>query len=132
MKKKYIIGLAIAAVFIIFAILSFDKNRVEYSGIVNAKESGKIVQIIGKRLTDKPYNYNTSKDILQFYIEDEKGAVSKVIYKGPPPNNFDIAPSLVVKGKFENNEFAATQILTKCPSKYEGQDPKLHMGQKTK
>ena len=128
MKKKYIIGLLIAVVFLTLAILSFDESRVEYADLSKAQESGKTVQIIGKRVEAKQWNYDTQNDLLQFFIEDEKGNVSEVSYNGAPPNNFDIAPSLVVKGKFEDNIFIASQILTKCPSKYEGQDPKMHLG----
>jgi cytochrome c-type biogenesis protein CcmE len=128
MKKKYIIGLSIAVVFIVLAILSFDQSRVEYSGIANAKESGKTVQIIGKRLEDKKWGFDARANLLTFTIKDAKGQITDVVYEGAPPNNFDIAPSLVIKGKFKNNLFVATQILTKCPSKYEGQNPALHTG----
>ncbi len=128
MKKKYIIGALIALVFIILAIFSFDESRIEYADIAKAQETGKTVQIIGKRIENKNWNYNSKNDLLTFYLEDEKGNISKVEYKGAPPNNFDIAPSLVVKGRFENNILKASQILTKCPSKYEGKDPKLHTG----
>ncbi|MFH1050781.1 MAG: cytochrome c maturation protein CcmE [bacterium] len=130
MKKKYIIGLSIAVVFIILAILSFDESRVEYSDISKAKESGKTVQIIGKRLQDKEWGFDAKSNLLTFSIKDEKGQITDVIYDGAPPNNFDIAPSLVIKGKFKDNILVASQILTKCPSKYEGQNPALHTGSK--
>lgn len=128
MKKKYIIVFFIALAFIILAYLSFDESRVEYSDIDTAKKTGKTVQIIGKRLTDKPWDYDAGKNLLEFYIEDNSGSTSKIIFRGSPPNNFDISPSLVIKGKFENDSFIASDILTKCPSKYEGKDPALHTG----
>lgn len=130
MKKKYIIGLLIAAVFLVLAILSFDESRVEYSDISKAQESGKTVQIIGKRLEDKKWGFDAQANLLTFSIEDEKGQITDVVYEGAPPNNFDIAPSLVIKGKFEDKKFVASQILTKCPSKYQGQNPALHTGSK--
>ncbi len=130
MKKKYIIGLSIAVVFVVLAILSFDESRVEYSDIANAKESGKTVQIIGKRLQDRAWGFDAKSNLLTFSIEDEKGQITDVIYEGAPPNNFDIAPSVVIKGKFNDNVLVASQILTKCPSKYEGQNPALHTGSK--
>jgi len=130
MKKKYIIGLLIATVFIVLAILSFDESRVEYSDIANAKETGKTVQIIGKRLEDKKWGFDARANLLSFSIEDEKGQITDVVYEGAPPNNFDIAPTLVIKGKFDKNVLVASQILTKCPSKYQGQNPALHTGKK--
>lgn len=127
MKKKYIIGIAIAIVFIVFALLSFNDNRIEYTDILSAKQSGKIVQIVAQRVESKKYKFDPANNLLTFVMKDEKGKTAEVQYKGAPPNNFDIAPSLVLKGKFQNDVFIATQILTKCPSKYEGKDPSLHI-----
>jgi cytochrome c-type biogenesis protein CcmE len=42
------------------------------------------------------------------------------VIDGGKPNNFDIATSIVVKGKYSGDYLHATEILTKCPSKYEG------------
>jgi cytochrome c-type biogenesis protein CcmE len=56
---------------------------------------------------------------------DEKGNTSKVVCNGAKPNNFDIAPMVVIKGQFDGDRFHAKEILTKCPSKYEGQFDEL-------
>ena len=65
-------------------------------------------------------NYNAAQNILTFALIDEKNNTEQVIYNGSKPNNFDIAPMVVVKGRYENGKFMASEILTKCPSKYEG------------
>ena len=44
-----------------------------------------------------------------------------LIYEGAMPNNFESATSIVVTGSYQNGYFHAKDILTKCPSKYEGQ-----------
>jgi len=48
--------------------------------------------------------------------------MTKVVFEGAKPNNFELADKIVVKGKFDGDHFHASQILTKCPSKYEGKE----------
>lgn len=119
MNKKYIIIGAIAVVFLVLAIFSFDSGKIEYSDFVNAKETGKIVQIIGRPSADNPAEYNSKENLLKFNLIDEQEHSEMVYYTGAKPNNFDIAPMLVVKGRYEDGKFVASEILTKCPSKYE-------------
>jgi cytochrome c-type biogenesis protein CcmE len=40
---------------------------------------------------------------------------------GAKPNNFEAAVSVVVKGRIDDGVLKASNVLTKCPSKYEGQ-----------
>lgn len=119
MNKKYIIIGAIAIAFLVLAIFSFDSGKIEYSDFVHAKESGKIVQIIGRPAADYPTEYNSQSNTLKFSLIDEQDHSEVVYYNGAKPNNFDIAPMLVVKGRYQDGKFVATEILTKCPSKYE-------------
>lgn len=119
MNKKYIIIGGIAVIFLVLAILSFDSGKIEYSDFVHAKKSEKIVQIIGRPATDTPVEYNSQSNTLKFTLIDEQENKEIVYFNGAKPNNFDIAPMLVVKGRYDNGKFIAKEILTKCPSKYE-------------
>ena len=120
MKNKYIIGIILAALFIAIAIYSFDKGKIEYSDFKTAQSNGKTVQVIGYPQKDLPMNYDGAKNIFTFTVKDEKQNTALVVFNGSKPNNFDMAPMVVVKGKFANGNFAADEVLTKCPSKYEG------------
>jgi cytochrome c-type biogenesis protein CcmE len=53
-------------------------------------------------------------------MKDESNVEMKVILDGAEPNNFKMAESVVAKGKIKDGNFHATEVLTKCPSKYEG------------
>lgn len=119
MNKKYIIIGGIAVIFLVLAILSFDSGKIEYSDFVHAKKSEKIVQIIGRPSADAPVEYNSQSNTLTFTLIDEQENKEIVYFNGAKPNNFDIAPMLVVKGRYDNGKFIAKEILTKCPSKYE-------------
>jgi len=60
---------------------------------------------------------NTS---MVFNLVDEESAV-KVNYTGSPPQNFQEGEQVVVIGKLiSQNTLEASQMLVKCPSKYEG------------
>ncbi|GAB1371234.1 cytochrome c maturation protein CcmE [Candidatus Kapaibacterium sp.] len=125
MKLKYIIGIAVAAAFVVIAVMSFDSNKIEYADFPKAKESGKVVQVIGSWDKTENYHYDSDKNEFVFKMIDEQGNSSKVVCQGAKPNNFDVAPMVVIKGKFEGERFHAHEVLTKCPSKYEGQFDEL-------
>lgn len=120
MQKKYIIGAVIGLVFVVLAVMSFDRTKIEYADFSKAKQIGTTVQIIGSCSEDREYTYDAQNNQFKFTMVDEVGNKNKVIYSGAKPNNFDIAPMLVVKGEFKDDIFYANQVLTKCPSKYEG------------
>jgi cytochrome c-type biogenesis protein CcmE len=51
---------------------------------------------------------------------DDHGKECQVILEGAAPNNFELATSVVAKGRFtKEGYFHANEVLTKCPSKYE-------------
>lgn len=120
MNKKYIFGGLIILTFIALAMFSFQDNTTEFVTIAEAKASNETVQVYGHWLKDKETNYNPEKNEFEFFMEDESGNTFKVLHSGAKPNNFEIAAKVVVKGHYENDIFISNQILTKCPSKYEG------------
>jgi cytochrome c-type biogenesis protein CcmE len=119
LNKKYIIIGLIAIVLMTVAFLSFDDSKLEYSDFVKAQNSGKKVQVIGSWLKSKPSGYDESNNLFSFFMEDKSKNIAEINFYGIKPNNFDIAPMVVVKGKYDNGKFKASEILTKCPSKYE-------------
>jgi cytochrome c-type biogenesis protein CcmE len=120
MKPRYLIGIAVAAIFIVIAVLSFDKNTIEYASFPEAEKNGKLVQVIGTLVKEKDAIYDTKKNIFTFFMEDKQSNQTQIIYEGPPPPNFEIAEYFVIKGKHDGKHFSAEEIYTKCPSKYEG------------
>ncbi len=55
-----------------------------------------------------------------FYAADSMGQVMKVVYNHPKPNDLDRSEKVVLIGKAANDSvFNASDILLKCPSKYE-------------
>jgi len=119
MKVKIIIGAVVIVAFIIFGAYSFLQNNVEYTDFDHAKTTSKKVQVKGSWLQDQRAEYEVSTNQFVFYMIDDSKTPMKVIFDGAKPNNFELATSIVVKGRYQDGYFHATEILTKCPSKYE-------------
>lgn len=119
MKKRYLVGGAIVAIFLVIGGLSFLNSSVEYATLSRAENSGKKVQVTGKWEQDMSTHYDTKNNTFSFYMRDEEDRVAQVVLDGAKPNNFDIATSVVAKGRYEDGVFHASEVLTKCPSKYE-------------
>mgnify|MGYP003336371672 CR=1 FL=1 len=125
MKKRYWIGLIASIAFLLLGISVLDSSKINYGTIEAARETGKKMQVKGNWVRDKGAQYDAKQNLFTFTMKDEKGEEMQVEYQGARPNNFDIAESIVVKGLFEDQQFIAYEILTKCPSKYEGNAEQL-------
>lgn len=122
MKNKYLFGGAIIVVFLGVMIYLFTQTNVQYeSSFVKIMESGKTVKATGSWVKENGYEINKEKKVFAFYMKDENGSMMRVMYHGMMPNNFESSTSVVVTGKYQDGIFHATDILTKCPSKYQEQ-----------
>ena len=75
---------------------------------------GKEIQVIGN--VTGPLTGDSQS--LKFTLKDERDHII-VSYKGPIPQNFMEGINVVVIGKLNSDgQLIASQILTKCPSKY--------------
>jgi cytochrome c-type biogenesis protein CcmE len=120
MKAKIIIGGIVVVIGIVLAAMNFMESNVEYADFAAAEKSHKKVQVKGEWVKEQAASFDRAKVKFSFYMKDDAQRVVKVVLDGAKPNNFELATSVVAKGKFVNDEFHATEILTKCPSKYEG------------
>ncbi|MCX6153985.1 MAG: cytochrome c maturation protein CcmE [Candidatus Kapabacteria bacterium] len=119
MKTRYIVGAILLVGFIILAFTSFSQQKIDYADFAYAKAQGKTFQVKGYWVKENKYTYDPAKNLMSFNMKDTTYAITKVEYQGAPPNNFDMATSVVVKGKFVGDVFKASEILTQCPSKYD-------------
>lgn len=120
MKPKYIIGIAIIVVMVIFAGMNLQKSMTPYVSIAEARQTGAQVQIKGPRVAGSDM-FDMERKTFNFKILDENGQEIPVEYHGVKPSNFDEASHIVCKGHFENGVFKAQELLVKCPSKYEAE-----------
>lgn len=121
MKNKYIFGGTIIVIFLSLMVYLFTQTNIEYeSNFSSIRQHSKTFKATGSWVREKNFEIDKAHKTFSFYMKDEKGDEMKVVYAGAMPNNFETATSVVVTGKFRNGTFHATDVLTKCPSKYEG------------
>jgi cytochrome c-type biogenesis protein CcmE len=99
---------------------AFVDSKVEYATFQTAQQNQKTCQVKGYWLKDKESRFDASVNQFVFYMKDDNNTEMKVVLDGAKPNNFEMAESIVAKGKVKNDYFHAKEVLTKCPSKYEG------------
>lgn len=123
MKPKVIVAAVIVIGFIIFGSYSFLESNVEYTDVAGAMKAHKKVQLKGEWVKEKESKFDPTTSTFTFYLKDDAGRECKVVLDGAAPNNFELATSIVAKGRYlpEKGYFHATEVLTKCPSKYEAQ-----------
>lgn len=126
MKPRYLIAGVIAAALAVVGYFALDSSSVEYADVDRAERLGKTVQVVGTWVKEEGSSYDNQSNIFRFTMKDEKGRRIPVELSGAKPNNFEIAVSVVVKGRIENGVMKASNVLTKCPSKYEGQPADQH------
>jgi cytochrome c-type biogenesis protein CcmE len=120
MKPRYIVGAVIAVICFAGSLWLVQSSTIEYTTVAKAVELKKRVTIKGTWKKSEESSYDTEKNIFRFVMTDDESKDVKVEFEGSKPNNFELAESIVVKGRMENGVFVASDILTKCPSKYEG------------
>lgn len=120
MKKTHIILIVIIAVAIaaIIGTVADSSTYESFSAAIENPESD--YHVVGKLKKDAPLVYNPEIDAnrFEFTMIDNEGTEKKVIYSNTKPQDFEKSEQIVVVGKCKSDAFYASQILMKCPSKY--------------
>lgn len=122
MKKSHLIGIAIIAI-AIGLLLSLTGDVSTYATFDDAT-SGDRVKIVGKLVKEKEMVYDPAVDpnYFSFYMKDDNGKEGKVILLSEKPQEFERSESIVLTGSMQGEEFVATEMLMKCPSKYKDEE----------
>jgi cytochrome c-type biogenesis protein CcmE len=119
MKKTAIIGISVIAIAIAVIICTYTDSST-YASFAEAKSSQTELHVVGKLNKERVMVYDPRKDAnyFSFYMTDNKGLACKVIFNGAKPQDFERSEQIVLTGKMIDDEFHASKILMKCPSKY--------------
>lgn len=123
MKKIYIVAL-VMLVAAAFMLVKSPPEVTTYTDFGVARTSQKEVKIAGQLAKDKEMYYEPAKDpnFFSFYIKDNKGEERKVILLAAKPKDFEMSEQIVVTGKMNGEDFVASDVLLKCPSKYKDEE----------
>lgn len=124
--KRYLVASLCVVLLGYIGFTALESSSVEYADIQRAQQLGKTVQIIGTWHKEDSCSYDPQANIFRFTLKDDHGKTIPVELAGAKPNNFELAVTVVAKGRMEQGVFRASMVLTKCPSKYEGQPAEQH------
>ena len=112
----------IGAAIYIFSEMSGD--IVSYATFATAEQARGEVKLIGTLDKDYDVTYYPEKEPnkFSFHLKDKNGVSRQVVLLKPKPMEFERAEQIVLTGKLVNNHFVATEMLTKCPSKYKNEE----------
>jgi len=126
-KQRFILGVSVVIVLLAYLVfIGVPSSNYEVSQAIadKANLTDKVILINGTMVqgTDKWDSFNRT---LTFKLTDGISTID-VVFTGdkpnlPPQEDNENNVQAVVTGKFDDNDvFRAYQMLTKCPSKYEG------------
>ena len=122
MKKTHII-LIVAIIVAISVILSTSFDAGTYANFSEASSNPKKkYHVVGKLNKEKDIDYSPEDNILTFYMLDNDGEERRVFLNKPKPMDFERSESIVLIGQCKQDAFYASEILMKCPSKYNEQN----------
>ncbi len=118
MKKTHIIALLLIFVTIGVVVATLSDSST-YENFESAKlNAGQTFTVIGELDKDAEMIYDARKGLFTFYAIDKEGNTSKVFYGEPKPQDFERSEDITMKGFATDSGFVASEILLKCPSKY--------------
>jgi cytochrome c-type biogenesis protein CcmE len=126
MKRSYIIILVVLAVSV-GVILALSADLTTYEDFDSAQDmEGKEVKVVGELAKDMEMVYDPENpNFFSFFMVDEEGTQMQVVYLDSKPQDFERSEQIVVTGAYKDGVFHASDILTKCPSKYTDEEIKL-------
>lgn len=120
MKRSHIIAIIVIAV----AIAAIAGSLTETSTYADFTEAyshpGREYHVVGTldRTEEIIYNPAENPQLTVFTMIDDKGERRQVKLHQAKPQDFERSESVVLIGKVDEGTFNATDILMKCPSKY--------------
>lgn len=123
LKKIHIVALIMAVAGVVM-LLSASKDLSTYATFAQAERASKAVKVVGVLAKDKPMVYRPEVDpnLFTFFIKDQDGEEKKVILREAKPQDFELSEQIVVTGELQGDDFMASNLLMKCPSKYKDQE----------
>ena len=108
----------------VIMLISASKDMSTYSTFAQVKRSGDTAKVVGVLAKDKPMYYNAEENpnLFKFYMTDQKGEIHEVTLMAAKPQDFELSEQVVATGSFVGDDFVASSILMKCPSKYKNEE----------
>lgn len=126
MTKIYIAAIFLIAGGVLFFSMS-GKDLTTYTTFEQAGQTSQKVKIAGQLAKDKEMIYDPQVDPnhFTFFVRDNDGQERKVVLNAAKPQDFELSEQVVLTGRMKGDEFHASELLMKCPSKYKDEEIKI-------
>ena len=124
MKKIHLLAIIVICV-ALGASVSHLMKGATYAQFTQAMQNpNKKLTVAGDLVKEAELLYQPldNPNLFSFYMRDKGGKTVKVLLNQAKPQDFERAEGLVVTGKMIEDTFYATEVLLKCPSKYNEQN----------
>lgn len=122
--NKTLVAAIILIVGAISVIIFTSSDVSSYGTFAQAERSGERLKVVGQLSKDKDMIYDPVEDPnkFTFFMKDNEGREGKVILLKPKPQDFELSEQLVLTGTMKDDTFIASDMLMKCPSKYNDEE----------
>lgn len=124
MKRGHIIAIIIIAVGII-ALFNIVGDMSSYGTFTDSLKTPDVeIKVEGILSKNKPVVYEPEIDpnLFSFHMIDKDSLEKRVVMNAAIPQDFEKSEKIVLTGKMVNNNFVASDMLLKCPSKYKDEE----------
>jgi len=132
-KLKFIIGGLIIAFAIGYLIITGIQSSATYFLTIDELQAkGVAIENQTVRVSGwvdmETVEFDNKNLMLTFDITNDAGIERlPIVFNGPKPDQMREGTEAVVEGKFDGETFTATNLLLKCPSKYEGEPEEIQL-----
>ncbi len=120
MSRFNIVVILLVAVLLgtLFSVFTQNSESVVFARAFS--EPGVEFKVSGTLDPDHPVLYDPETAVAEtrFHMRDKTGQVHEVLLKEAKPTGLEQSESIDLYGKVEDGRFIATEMLMKCPSKY--------------
>jgi len=122
MKKGPLVTAVVTILAMVGVVGAFVSNASPYVTVAQAREtSGDRLHLAGA-LVKESIHTDFKTRTTTFQLKDKGGEIMTVRHEGDAPANMGDAVEVVAIGRVVGDEFVSKELLTKCPSRYEGQE----------
>ena len=120
MKRSHIVLLILVALLVGLLVFTYSSSNQSVTFSQAIAKPGVEVTITGTLYKEEPVRYNPEENasLTSFYMVDSEGQTMEVHLYMAQPQGLLQSESIVIDGTYKDGAFHATDMLLKCPSKY--------------
>lgn len=122
MKKTHIVLIIFSAILVGSIMWTYFDASTYANFELADNNKGQTFTVVGYLDKEVDMNFDARKSIFTFTAIDKSGEKKVVIYNQPKPTDFERSEEITMKGVSTDSVFVASEILMKCPSKYNEQN----------